>query len=299
MFELEDLHAALARFEELRPDPPRIPPNAATRANDRALLAVAAGDRKALRAFASLDFRFEDRGKRALVVGDVGVWVDSALFLGTEHTARLEPELLATIGDRIAVYRDVWSGTAGGGSFELNHIRVFELDEEQKLRALLIIDDEDRAAAFSEALARFATGEAAGCVPVGILAAFLRAINVRDWIALREIYTPDFALTDHRPLGLGALTRDAWIASLQATVDLSVGLAFEVAQVLAWSERGMVVVLRRHGSVSDGGGPFENFPIGVSLNRGDRISRYELFEDTDADRALARFAELCASDPQA
>ncbi len=31
LFEIEELEAALARFEELRPDPLRIPPNAATR----------------------------------------------------------------------------------------------------------------------------------------------------------------------------------------------------------------------------------------------------------------------------
>ncbi len=295
LFELEDADAALARFAELRPDPSRIPPNAATRANDRGVAAIAAGDREALRALASADFGFEDRGKRALVVGDVEVWLDSALFLGTEHAARLEPELLATNGDRIAVYRDVWSGASGGAGFELEKIRVFEVDDEGQLRALLNFDAEDRPEAFAEAIAHFASGEAAGCVAVRVLSEFLRAINARDWEALRETYTADFALTDRRPLGLGALDRDAWIASLQASVELSVGLAFEVVHVLAWNEHGVVVKLRRHGSMPDGGGPFENFPIGVALNRGNRISRYELFEDSEAERALARFEELCAA----
>jgi len=35
VFELEDLELARARFEELRPDPLRIPANAASRARDR------------------------------------------------------------------------------------------------------------------------------------------------------------------------------------------------------------------------------------------------------------------------
>jgi ketosteroid isomerase-like protein len=293
-FELEDMDEALARFEELRPDSRRIPENAATRLSDRAALAIAAGDRARLRVFASSDFRFEDRAKRALVIGDVDTWLDSALFLGSEHRARLEPELLATLGDRIAVYRDAWSGSTEGGSFELGGIRVFELDAAGQLRALLLFDSDDRAAAFAEALARFAAGEASGCVAVGLLAAFLRAVNERAWDALRETYTADFVLRDNRSLGLGVLDRDTWIASLKASVELSVGLTFEVLRVLAWNDRGMVVTLRRYGSIAGGGGPFENFPSSVVLSRGGRIACYEFFDEPEVERALARFAELCA-----
>jgi ketosteroid isomerase-like protein len=107
LFELEDVDAALARFEELQPDPSRIPPNAATRANDRAALAIAAGDRSALRALASPDFRFEDRGKRALVVGG-GVARLGALPR-VQHRARLEAGS-SRLGDRVAVYGNAWAG---------------------------------------------------------------------------------------------------------------------------------------------------------------------------------------------
>ena len=48
LFELDDLDAARARFEELRPDPLRIPPNAASRANDRWQAAFEARDWEAL-----------------------------------------------------------------------------------------------------------------------------------------------------------------------------------------------------------------------------------------------------------
>ena len=295
VWDIEESEAAWARFEELRAEPLRVPPNAATRTNDQAARALAAGDRATLRAMASPDFRFEDRGRRALVSGNAEVWLDSALFLGSEHRARLEPELLATLGDRIAVYRDAWTGSTEGGGFELGGIRVFEVNSEGKLRALILFDSDDRSAAFAEAISRFAQGEADGCMGVEVLTAFLRALNGRDWRALRDIYTSDFVLADRRALGLGVLGREAWVASLQATVELSVGLAFEVSRVLAWNENGVVTTLRRFGSIPDGGGPFENFPIGVALNRGDRIARYELFDDTDAVRAVARFEELCAA----
>jgi hypothetical protein len=41
------------------------------------------------------------------------------------------------------------------------------------------------------------------------------------------------------------------------------------------------------------GGPFENVFVNVVLVDRDLIQRYEFFDLTDADRALARFSELC------
>jgi hypothetical protein len=74
-FESDALDAALARLAELRPDPLRIPPNAATRASGRLEEAFVRGDWGALRALAAPDFRFDDRGRRALVEGDVETWI--------------------------------------------------------------------------------------------------------------------------------------------------------------------------------------------------------------------------------
>src|SRR5262249_24475376 len=59
-FEPEDVDAALVRFAELRPDPLRIPPNAATRTNDRGLDAVVAGDWEAVAATCAPSLVFED-----------------------------------------------------------------------------------------------------------------------------------------------------------------------------------------------------------------------------------------------
>jgi hypothetical protein len=42
------------------------------------------------------------------------------------------------------------------------------------------------------------------------------------------------------------------------------------------------------------GGPFENAFLNVILYDRGRIKRNELFDIADADRALARFEELCA-----
>jgi len=42
---------------------------------------------------------------------------------------------------------------------------------------------------------------------------------------------------------------------------------------------------------------FEILFVGVYLTDGDRIQRYEFFDVADADRALARFEELCSDRP--
>ena len=110
----------------------------------------------------------------------------------------------------------------------------------------------------------------------------------------RECFAPDLVLVDHRPLSLGALDREQWIASLRANDDLSVGLTWDVVRVPAWSEQGFVVGIRRRGTIADGGGPFENELFTTALVVGGRIQRYEFFGEADAECAAARFEELSA-----
>jgi hypothetical protein len=45
------------------------------------------------------------------------------------------------------------------------------------------------------------------------------------------------------------------------------------------------------------GGPFENLYLRVIVIDGGRAQRWEIFDVSDADRALARFEELCAGRP--
>jgi hypothetical protein len=79
-YDLDQLDAALARFEELRPDPLHIPPNAASRAIEYSYEALAAHDTAALRALTSDDFVYEDRGKRSLTIGGAEPWIETLQF---------------------------------------------------------------------------------------------------------------------------------------------------------------------------------------------------------------------------
>ena len=157
-FELEDLELARARFEELRPDPMRIPPNAATRASDRSYEAWKARDWDALHALASPDFVFEDRSKRALVTGGDEMWLENNRFL---QGGSFERERIATAGDRIVLDRGLMKNAPDGSPVEREHLRLTEIDAEGRIRADIRFDPDDRAVAFAEVHARFAAGEAA------------------------------------------------------------------------------------------------------------------------------------------
>ncbi len=289
LFEIEQLDAALARFAELRPDPLRIPPNSATRASDLRHAAWQARDWDALRALASPDFVFEDRSRISRVSGDVEMWIENNRFVEPAPTER---ELIGTAGDRVALERVLWRGEPDGAPVEREHLRLTEVDADGRIRASLRFDPDDRAAAFADAHARFVAGEASAVGGQEPIVGFFGAFARHDWDSMRACLAEDAVIWDRRALGiLGTLDREGWVESLRAIADLAPDWGAEVVRILTWNPLGRVHLSRTFGTRD--GGPFENLFAGVFLIEGDRIQRYEFFDLTDADRALARFSELC------
>jgi class 3 adenylate cyclase len=296
-YNLEQLEEARARFAELRPDPLRIPPNAASRVLERWQRLALAGDWPGCGALASANFVYEDRRRYALVTGDVETWIKSmqeaADLLGPFSGIQSARTVIATVGDRILIEHEKWTRDPNAGAFEIELIRMTEVDADGRLAAWLNFDVDDRRAAFTEAEERFAAGEATGVAGQTPIAAMVRAYNEHDWPSMLATLANDFVLDDHRLIGFGTLSRDEWIESIRVHADLAPDVGAEGLRLLAWNRHGRVAVWRVFGTVRDGG-PFENVFIGVYLIAGDSIQRYELFDITVVDRALARFAELCA-----
>src|SRR5262249_41011623 len=113
VFEPEDVDAALARFAELRPDPLRIPPNAASRTADRGLDAVVAGDWEAVAATCAPSLVFEDRRRLIRVTGDRDTFIANCKLGGGQTGQRLARTVLATAGNRLALARLRWSSRGG------------------------------------------------------------------------------------------------------------------------------------------------------------------------------------------
>jgi len=159
LFELEHLEIARARFEELA-DPSAIAPNDAARASVQMAMPFLARDWAAVRALAGPGFVFDDRRRQALVTGDIEVWIRNLQVVREWPGRRTARDLVAVLGDRIAIERIRYAGESDEAAYEGEFFQVVEIDAGGLLRAVLHFDAQDRDAAFAEAQRRFPAGEA-------------------------------------------------------------------------------------------------------------------------------------------
>jgi ketosteroid isomerase-like protein len=312
-YNLDQLDAARARFEALRVGAARDPlaplarPNAASAAGDRRHAAFAAGDWAAMRALYAPDAKSEDRRRLVRVSGDVDWWIADAQRTASMRNTRLERQLVGTAGDRVALERILLTGDPGGataasategrgisslGPFEIEFLRVYEVDESGRLTGGVTFDVDDWRAATREAHVRWFARDAVAAASVGRAFGLVEAFNDRDWTRIRAALADDFVLDDHRPARLGLIEgADAWAESWAALVDLAPDAQIAGGSTLAYARYGSVGLARTFGTLRDGG-TFENPMVGVAIVADGRITRLELFEPEHIDAALARFAEL-------
>jgi ketosteroid isomerase-like protein len=290
LFELDDLDAALARFEALRPDPPRIPPNASTRANDRWWALAEAGDWDAIRAL-SEGMAFEDRRRLIRIAGG-----GELLLADTRHLWdsgwRPVRTLLATAGNRLSLERMLWTLDAGGQASEIEVLKVAEVDAEGRIVAYLIFDPSDRAAASKELFERGVRQGFDGLPRVTL--EFFRAWNQHDRAGLEALLPGDYLFHDHRRTGIGRIEGvQAYVESLAALWELSPDVRLEMLYEVARAPNAFLGVLRWSGTNAEAG-EFEAVFIGVTGIQGERQVGTDLFEIDEMDAALARFDELSA-----
>jgi hypothetical protein len=289
MFEVEDLDKALARLAELRPDPLRIPPNAATRAYDRWYERAKAGDWDAHQALFDQRFRYDDRRRVMRLTGDRDMGIASDRYTW-ELGARPTRTLLSTAGDRMVLQRMLWRLGEGGQVSEVEFIELNEVDTDGRFIAALLFDLDDRAAASAELFERYAASRDHGLAPVAFDG--VRAWNAHDLERLRALLPPDFYLDDRRRTGVGRLDGvDAYLASLAAVWELSRDLRIETLYIIAIEPHGTLYVCRWFGTNAEGG-EFDAVYVCLGLSRGDRPVGLEIFELDDLDIAQVRFEAL-------
>jgi len=305
-FDPHHLERARARFAEIDASPAHREPlaallqqNLASAALDRWEAAYAAGfdagDWEPMRAICVPGFVFDDRGRLALVGGDRELMIASARERAAMG-ARPRRTLVATLGDRVAIEHVLWTGGPAEGPFEIEYVGVIEADPSGLMLAVLLFDVDDRGAASVEGIGRFAASDAAGVRAIAAYHAFATAFGQHDWHGLARTFAPDLKFVDRRRLGFGTIDSDLWLESLRAHAEMSPDLTAEGVHVLAWNAHGLVIAVRTSGTVPDGG-PFENLFLTLAVIADDRIEVFETFELDDEERALARFAELCAARP--
>jgi class 3 adenylate cyclase/tetratricopeptide (TPR) repeat protein/ketosteroid isomerase-like protein len=289
LFEPEDVDAALARFVELRPDPLRIPPNAATHADDRAWECIERRDWEALRALCA-PIVWEDHRRLIRTTGDCDALVANAKLMSRSRT-RVSRTTLATAGDRLVLQRIRYTGPPEGPSHEIEHLELTEVDAEGHIVALIDFDPDDCRAASAEMLERHARSAAGRCIPAAVFETF-RAINDHDLDRLRASLPDDFVYHDHRRTGLGRLEGvEDYVASLRPLFEETRDFSTDNLYYVAAETHGSLAVARTFGTLA-ADGELESVFARLLLYRDGRIGAVEQFELEHLDVARARFEEL-------
>ena len=195
--------------------------------------------------------------------------------------------VLATRGERLILTSSGYSGKdQGPEAFRTELLTVIEIDDDNRLSALVVFDRGDTAAAFAELDARYLAGEAAA--------------HAQTWSGLMQAYAalnshevpptaPDLVDLDHRqlaPIGSGDL-----IAYLHTFVQDLTDLSVYAESVHRLTDLGAVVTHVAVGTSQEGFDAEWRMVYFATLDGG-LINRGEIFEEADLDTALAQFDEM-------
>ena len=288
VFDEAELDAALARFDELHPQRPRLE-NEASRVSANYLAHGVARDWDAITEILADDYYTDDR--RHVVGGGIhGRDAEIANYragadLGITNV--VTSYAIATRGERLVLTRARYSRShEEPEAFFVEILAVVEINADNRLAAAVVFDVDDINAAFEELDARYLAGEAAAhahtwSVNSGLYAGF----NRHELPAT----TPDWTYIDHRPLV--TIEANDLPASMRAIWDLAPDISIYMEAVHRLSDLGAVVTAAAYGS-SQEGFDAEWRMIDLFTVEGDLISRCEIFDETDLDAALARFDEI-------
>ena len=286
IFNEADLDAALARFEELHPQTPRLE-NPASQVTERFQAHFAARDWAAMGEILADGFSSDDRRRvvgagvrdgRDAEIADMAATAD----LGVTNVMST---VVATRGGRLALMRGSFTNRdQGPESFLSEALGVVEINADERIVAFVTFDLDDIDAAFAELEARYLAGEAAAHAQTWSLVVAAYAAFDRH-----ELPAADWVTVDHRratPFASSTMTE-----SLRAIWDLTPALKIHIEAVHRLNSFGAVITHEGHGS-SQEGFDAEWRAIDVLTVEGDRITGCEIFDEADLDAAIARFEEL-------
>jgi class 3 adenylate cyclase len=287
IFDEATLDAALARFEELQPQTPRLE-NAASQVTERFLAHFAAGEWDAMAEILADNFFNDDR--RPLVSGVLhgrDAQMANMRAIAELISTDAASTVIATRAARLVLIRLGFSVRGQGpDAFQIEVLGVIEIDTEDRIAAFVVFDTNDLDAAFKELDARYLGGEAAAHAPTwSVISQAYAALNRRALPAT----TSDWANVDHRHLG--TIEPNALTPNIRAFWDITSEARIDIATVHRLTNLGAVVAHTTH-ATSQEGVEVESGEIIILMVDGDLLSRCEIFNEADFDSALARFEEL-------
>lgn len=292
LFDVSDIDAALARFDELGRPSPRLE-NAASQVAERFLERFAARDWDAMAESLAVQYSAADR--RRVVNAGIRPGRDAEIAnmraIADLGFTQVTSAVIATRGDRLALVRHRFMGRdQRPEAFHTEALVIVEIDADERIMATVVFEPDDVGAAFEELDARYLAGDAAPY-------AHTWAVLVRDHAAFnrRELPAKEPEFVDHRPLitleagDPTAIVRHMW--------DFTPDLRIYIEAVHRLSDVGAVVTQGLRGTSQDGFAA-EWREINLLAVEGDLIGRSEIFDEEDIDAALARFDELSRPAPR-
>ncbi len=285
LFDETDVAAAVARFEELRPEAPQLK-NAASQAYELIFAWFATRNWDAMADIVAENFSSEDR-RRVVNAGvrhgrDAGI-EDVRAIADVGFTLTLVG-VMTTRGGRLALLR-VRAAGPDPGAIKNDALNLVEVDADERVVTSVVFDLDDFDDALAELDARYLAGEAAAHARTwSVIAGSYAALNRRE----PPLTTPDCVYVDHRretAFGPGDLT--TYIGSGWASdQDINV----HVEQVHRLIGLGAVVTYAAH-ETREG---FDAEWRGIALLTvdGDLVHRCEVFDEADSDAAIARLEKL-------
>ena len=289
IFDESDLDAALARFDELHPQTPRLE-NTASQVAERFQTHFVASDWDAIAETLADNFCGDDR--RRVVGAGVrhGREAQTVAMRATADLwiAKVTSTVIATRGKRLALIRGrFWNRDQSTEAFLSEVLAIVEINTDERIVAIVSFDPDDIDAAFAELDARYLAGEAAAHARMwSVIADAFAAINRHEIPAA----TKDYVIVDHQ-LQHTAVEASGLTEYLNASWDLTPDLRMHIEAVHQLSDLGAVITLALHGTSQEG---FEAEWRIVELltGEGDVGKRCEIFAEADLPAALARFEEL-------
>jgi hypothetical protein len=241
VFDEEDLDAAIARFDELQPQAPRLE-NAASKVTEPYWKHYAAREWAAMAELVAHDISTEDR-RRVVNAGNRHGrdehMADMRSIVEVLPDADITTAVMATRGARLVVTRiRLCSSGMEAGEVITEVLRVDEIDADHRIVSGLAFDIDDIEAAFKELDARYLAGEAAAHSHTWTLVT--RAYEALNRRQLPKT-TVDWVNIDHRRLA--SIAAGDLSGYLRATWELSPQSSICIEAVHRLSELG--AVLRR------------------------------------------------------
>ncbi|WNG95526.1 BTAD domain-containing putative transcriptional regulator [Mycobacterium sp. ITM-2016-00318] len=292
LFDEAELHAALARFEELSPSTPRLE-STASQAYERIRAMFSVRDFNAITELLSEDVSTDDR--RRVINSGIRKGRDAVLAelhsfaaIGAQTIAS---DVVATRGDRLSLQRSEIKGIDGQpGKFDTTVLDIIETDADKRVLARIVFDVDDLDAAIAELDARYLAGEGAAhaqtwSVITSNYTAFNHAeVPMSNWVNIDHRKGTPFAAIELSEMirGVKALTPD---------------LCVRIEAVHRLDDFGTVITNISRGTSEDGFDA-EWRMIQVIIVDGDRVTRCELFDEADIEAALRRFEVLRSQEPR-